>query len=274
MTQQGRLGFRQLFKATVKDLRQNTQIFILMALLWAVLSTILSAPLLEDFVILQKAIRNDPDSLAGILVQNGPKLLTYSIINMLVLMALPTLWSRLLLRGRGGVFGPDLISCYGLVLFRAISLVGYQILALIFVFIFSIMLISIGNLAGLGEPILLIVPPILSLVALVPLYLAFTLSVAGTSIGHKNFGILPALKEFQRYLGPWLSLAALTVLTCSIISSLMISPFLGEDNSPTRVSTIISGLANGVMLLLIFTIAIAHYRHYLMPQEQEDVLDS
>lgn len=268
MTQQNRLGFTQIFKDTATDIRQNIQIFVLIVLLWTILSTLLSAPLLEDMAILQKALGADPDLLVDVLGQYGPKILFYSIINIIVVMILPTLWSRLLLLGRNHVTGTILVRHYGAVLLRVFSLIGYQILILVLVLIFSVMLISFGTVIGLKRPVLAVIPQILSLLALVPLYLAFTLSVVGTSIGHKDFGILPALKKMWPFIGLWLSSAILIVLACSAIGSLIMLPFLGEESSPTRLSTLISALTNGIMLLLIFTVAIVHYRHYLMPRTQ------
>lgn len=278
MTQRDSMGFAGLFRTMMRDIRAHKQVLVLLLLLWTPVSTILAAPLMGDIHDLQQIAQTSPDALGERLAAMAPKLLLYSIITTMVMMVFPIFWCRLLLLGRNHVLGQDLPRRYGNVLIRALALFGFQILVLAFMFILAIMLMAIGGMLGLGLPIISGLVTLAALIAFVPLYLAFCLSVTGTSIGHPGFGIVRALNDMKRFLASYLSMSVLIVIICSVLAGILSSPFLDDHDGPTRLSVLIGSLMNGAMLLLIFTASAALYRHYLMPpdllpRESEDAAD-
>ncbi|GEQ99478.1 hypothetical protein JCM17845_01020 [Iodidimonas gelatinilytica] len=258
-TDRARLGFSEILASIAKDIRAHAEVFVLLALLWAIINTILTAPLFDDLVAWQNAMQDDPEGAAADLRTLLPKILAQTIASFFLLVVVPVLWARALLLGRGGVFGRSLGRSYGLSLLHTLSFLLYLFAVIIGLFVLSLLLAVLGGLLGIGDGILSSIMFVLAMVSLLWLYTAYSVAVVYAALGQKR-GIRQALLRMQPHWKPFAAIAVLGPVSASLFGALVVMPFLSDGTSPTKLSRLVGSVFTGIGVLIIFTAAVAVVR--------------
>ncbi|GAK34000.1 hypothetical protein AQ1_01894 [alpha proteobacterium Q-1] len=247
--------------AVFAQIRGHAEAFVLFVVLWAVLSTIVASPMMADLALWQKTMETDQEAGMAMLSDLAPKLIVQSGVSLFLAVIIPVLWSRLLLMGRGMVLSKGLLAAYGKALIRTAALLGYQFLVVIGLLIASILVMAVAGLLGLGEGAASTLMVMLVVAGMLPVYLAYCLSVVAVSVGAADGGIAGSFKRMKAYWKPYVALSVIVPLGLSLLGGVISIPLIGEDGTPGRLALLVGAVFNGISLLFIFTAAVVLHRH-------------
>jgi len=245
---------------SIARLRGELEVYMLLALFSAVISTAVTWFLMDDYVRLQQMGQQGEPAWAPVL---GIVLKAFAIgvVSMVVYAGIYVVWIRSAMLGRDQALGTGFPRRVGFVLWRTISLAGYVFLvALGFVVINAVLTTVIGVTAGresaAGEAAGLVLL-LATMACMIPIALAYYVAVVGSALDER-LPIIQALKEMRGLWRPVIGafLVGLAVyIAVALTSSAMTMTSEAEPAAPALAVLVLSNLLGALVNLYIFSVA-------------------
>jgi len=270
MTQTPRWTAGALLGRAFGLVRGSLEIFILIALLWTILSALVFLPIqgeMQDIMTMaeemQQSGQPDPQmqqALGEKVLPIMDDILLIAIVTLLFSAAAYLVWARAIALGRGNALGPGAGGRFAMILWRQISLIGYILLIVIVVAIVGLILQVVLGMLGGGPAVVALLSNLLTIALMLPVFVGFAVSVAATAVGDRR-GIMACLQAIRgRMAAPLMASGA--ILIGLIIVVLGVSALMTGLSGGQAMSTpalLVQNALNSMFLLTLIAVGRAIY---------------